>query len=274
MEELAPAKVNLVLRVLRRREDGFHEIETLMAPISLCDSLQVEPADVFQFQSNDPTLPQGEDNLVVRAARSFFSATRRKPALRITLQKRIPYGAGLGGGSSDAAATLRLLNRYCETSLTLTELGALAVNLGSDVPFFLTPHPAICRGRGEIVEATILPQQFHLLLIKPQFGVPTIWAYSRWARARQIPNGAYRPQKIGQQIFVNDLERPVFEKFVFLAELKSWLVQTGKIKIALMAGSGSTIFAVLSSPTDAVSLIERARAELDPHLWTAVCETL
>lgn len=274
MEELAPAKVNLFLRVLRRREDGFHEIETLMAPISLYDSLQIEPANVFQFQCDDPTVPAGEDNLVVRAARLFFSATQRELAVRITLRKRIPHGAGLGGGSSDAAAALRLLDRYFETNLPLGELSAFAANLGSDVPFFVGGNAAICRGRGEIVEPATLQEQVHLLLLKPEFGVHTPWAYSRWKSGREIPDVSYQPRTIGRQIFLNDLERPVFEKFVFLAQLKSWLLKTPKTKAALMAGSGSTIFAVISSPADAAPLIESARSELDPNLWAAVCQTL
>src|SRR5207302_6920513 len=111
MEELAHAKVNLSLRVLRRREDGFHEIETLMAPITLCDSLEIQPSQQFEFHCNEPNLA-GDENLVVRAARLFFSETNRDPNVSLTLHKRIPHGAGLGGGSSDAAATLRGLNRF------------------------------------------------------------------------------------------------------------------------------------------------------------------
>src|SRR5438874_146717 len=157
MEELAPAKVNFSLRVLRRRQDGFHEIETLMVPISLYDSLQVAPADAFEFYANDPTLPMGEDNLVVRAARLFFSVINREPKVRITLNKSIPHGAGLGGGSSDAAATLRLLNRFSDAKLPLEQLSALGADLGSDVPFFIGSGAAICRGRGELIQPVPLP---------------------------------------------------------------------------------------------------------------------
>jgi len=274
MEELAPAKVNLFLRVLGRRDDAFHEIETLITRITLYDSLQIERASAFEFQSNDPTLPPGEDNLVVRAALLFFSATARQPNVRITLQKKIPHGAGLGGGSSDAAATIRLLSRFFEFELSPKKLAGLAEELGSDVPFFLGESAAICRGRGEIVESVQLPGQLNLLLLKPPFGVPTPWAYSRFHQAQEIPGVIYQPQEIGRQIFVNDLERPVFEKFIFLARLKSWLLEQSEVTVALMAGSGSTVFAVVPEQTSAEALITRARDELDPNLWACFCQTL
>ena len=113
MQLFAPAKINLSFKILRRREDGFHEIETLMAPISLGDELTIEPNESgkgIAFTTDDPTLPPGEDNLVVRAARSFFEAIKEEPRVRIALRKKIPHGAGLGGGSSDAASTLLGLN--------------------------------------------------------------------------------------------------------------------------------------------------------------------
>src|SRR2546430_6107196 len=130
MEELAHAKVNLSLRVLRHREDGFHEIETLMAPVTLCDSLEIESANKVEFRCDKPALA-GEDNLVVRATRLFFSETNREPKVRLTLRKKIPHGAGLGGGSSDAAAALRGLNRFFDVGLSRERLSILAAQLGS-----------------------------------------------------------------------------------------------------------------------------------------------
>jgi 4-diphosphocytidyl-2-C-methyl-D-erythritol kinase len=273
MEELAHAKVNLFLRVLRRREDGFHEIETSMAPITLCDSLEIEPANKFEFHCDEPNLA-GDENLVVRAARLFFSETNREPKVRLTLGKEIPHGAGLGGGSSDAAAALRGLNRFFDAGLSRERLSTLAAHLGSDVSFFLNETAAICRGRGEIVMPTALPEPLSLLLLKPEFGVPSSWAYSRWQATREVAGEIYRPQKFGDITFVNDLERPVFEKFVFLAQLKTWLLKQPEVGVALMSGSGSTIFAVLRDPGSADVLIARARDELDSEMWAFVCETL
>jgi 4-diphosphocytidyl-2-C-methyl-D-erythritol kinase len=273
MEELARAKVNLFLRVLRRREDGFHEIETAMAPITLCDSLEIEPANEFEFHCDEPVLA-GEDNLVVHATRLFFSETNREPKVRLTLRKKIPHGAGLGGGSSDAAAALRGLNHFFDAGLSREQLSALAAQLGSDVSFFLNETAAICRGRGEIVTPAALPEPLRLLLLKPEFAVSSSWAYSRWQAMCEVAGEIYRPQKFGDIAFVNDLERPVFEKFVFLAQLKTWLLKQPEISAALMSGSGSTIFAVLRPKVDAESVATRARDELDRELWSCVCKTI
>jgi 4-diphosphocytidyl-2-C-methyl-D-erythritol kinase len=273
IQELAHAKVNLSLRVLRRREDGFHEIETLMAPITLCDSVEIESANEFEFHCDEPALAS-EDNLVVRAARLFFSETNREAKVRLALRKKIPHGAGLGGGSSDAAAALRGLNRFFEARLSSERLITLAAQLSSDVPFFVNGTAATCSGRGEIVTPAALPPPLSLLLLKPEFGVPSPWAYSRWQATREVVGAIYQPQKIGDIHFVNDLERPVFAKFVFLAQLKSWLLQQPEVGAALMSGSGSTIFAVLRPNADGDSIAKRAKSELDPELWSCVCETL
>ena len=197
MEELAHAKVNFSLRVLRRRPDGFHEIDTLMVPITLCDSIEITAARAFEFRCSERALPSGGDNLVVRAARLFFAETNRSPEVRIVLSKRIPHGAGLGGGSSDAAATLRVLNRFFDAGLARARLIELAAQLGSDVPFFIDEKPAICRGRGEIVTPATLPSGFRLLLLKPEFGVSTSWAYSRWRNARALHGIGYEAQQLG-----------------------------------------------------------------------------
>ena len=150
-----------------------------MARITLCDSLEIEPANEFEFHCDDPGLV-GDDNLVVRGARLFFSETTREPNVRLTLRKKIPHGAGLGGGSSDAAAALRGLNRFFDVRLSSERLITLAARLGSDVPFFVNGTAATCSGRGEIVTPAALPVPLSLLLLKPEFGVPSPWAYSRW----------------------------------------------------------------------------------------------
>src|SRR5204862_4365243 len=273
MEELAHAKVNLSLRVLRHREDGFHEIETLMAPVTLCDSLEIESANKVEFRCDKPALA-GEDNLVVRATRLFFSETNREPKVRLTLRKEIPHGAGLGGGSSDAAAALRGLNRFFDAGLSRERLSTLGAQLGSDISFFLNETATICRGRGEIVTPAALPEPLSFLLLKPEFGIPSSWAYSRWQATRKVAGEIYPPKKFGDIAFVNDLERPVFEKFVFLAQLKTWLLKQTEVSVALMSGSGSTIFAVLRSNVAGDLVAERAKSELDPKLWTCVCQTI
>ena len=273
MEELAHAKVNLLLRVLRRRDDGFHEIETLIAPITLHDSLVIEPADHLEFYCDQPGLA-GDDNLVLHAARAFFAETNREPKVRLTLRKKIPHGAGLGGGSSDAAAALRGLNRFFDARLSNQKLSSMAAKLGSDVPFFLKETAATCTGRGEIVMPARLPASLNLLRLKPEFGVPSAWAYSRWHATRELAGTVYEPQEFADIIFANDLERPVFEKFVFLGQMKSWLRVQPEVGAALMSGSGSTVFAVLHSNADPDAIAARAKNQLDPNLWTCGCKTI
>jgi 4-diphosphocytidyl-2-C-methyl-D-erythritol kinase len=275
MQVLAPAKINLSLRILRRRDDGFHEIETFISPISLADELDLQPiAAGIELRCSDPTVPTGDDNLVVRAARAFFDATRVSGGISVSLQKNIPHGAGLGGGSSDGAATLLALNQLFDTKLPREALAKIAESLGSDVPFFLFESAAFCRGRGELISPQELSEPFSLLLLKPEFGVATPWAYSKWRDAEQIPGVNYDVQEYRDHSFVNDLERPVFEKFIFLAKLKMWLLDQPEVAVALMSGSGSTIFAVLKHPERAEELAVRAKKELDPNLWTCVSDDL
>ena len=172
MQVLAPAKINLSLKILRRRDDGFHEIETLIAPISLADKIDIERQSRWiDFSCDDPTVPSGDENLVVRAAKAFFEKTKISGGVGIKLQKKIPHGAGLGGGSSDAAATLRTLNQLFETKLSREELAKLGSTIGSDVSFFLFESAAICKGRGEIVSPTKLKKKLSILLLKPAFSV-------------------------------------------------------------------------------------------------------
>ena len=277
MQLRAPAKVNLSFQIRARRPDGFHEIETLMAPISVYDQINITHAESgggIHLTCDDASLPTGDDNLVVRAARLFCNVTNHEPALHIDLQKGIPHGAGLGGGSSDAAAVLLGLNELLETHLSVGRLAGTAGELGSDVPFFVYRSAAICRGRGELITRTALPRQLPLLLLKPGFAVPTPWAYSRWKDAAELADVSYMPQAFEGVTFFNDLERPVFEKHVFLGQEKMWLLAQPEVGAAMMSGSGSTLFAVLRDVGSADVVAHRAKEELDPDLWTCACETL
>ena len=275
MQVLAPAKINLSLKILGRRGDGFHEIETLIAPISLYDKIDIKKQSRWiDFSCDDPTLPSGDENLVVRVAKAFFEKTKISSGVGIKLHKKIPHGAGLGGGSSDAAATLRALNQLFETKLSREELAKFGSTIGSDVSFFLFESVAVCKGRGEIVEPTKLKKKLSILLLKPAFSVSSAWAYSRWQDSREIPGILYQPQNFDGQSFLNDLERPVFEKFVFLAHLKTWLLKQAEVGAALMSGSGSTVFAVMRDHADIDLVAKRAREELDPEIWTCASETI
>ncbi len=264
----APAKLNLSLRVLGKRDDGFHEIDTLMVKLPrLADQLDFSQADRFSFACDDPSVPGDEQNLVVKAVRAYEAAAGVHCHCSISLKKAIPHGAGLGGGSSDAATTLLGLNRIHDFKLGVEKLHQIAASLGSDIPFFLTSGASRCTGRGEKITPAPCPAALPVLLLKPDFPVPTNDAYGRWKHSFGVPGIPYDPQEVLGTTLVNDLERPVFEKHRFLAELKQWLLERRETVAALMSGSGSTVFAILHPAADPLGLATSARAELDPGLW-------
>ena len=277
MQVFAPAKINLSLKILGRRPDGFHDIETFIAPISLRDELKIDKnkaAEGVEFRCDDQSVPTSHENLVVRAAKAFLAAAKLKASVSIELKKQIPHGAGLGGGSSDAASTLLALNKLFETNLPREALAKLGETIGSDVPFFIFESAAMCRRRGELVAPEKLKEKMSILLLKPEFGVATAWAYQRWQDSREIPGISYALQEFNGHRFANDLERPVFEKFVFLAQMKTWLRNQPEVGVALMSGSGSTVFAVMRSNVDIDLVAKRAKDLLDPRLWTFAAHTL
>jgi 4-diphosphocytidyl-2-C-methyl-D-erythritol kinase len=277
MQVFAPAKINLSLKILGPRPNGFHDIESFIAPISLCDELKIEKnnaAEGVEFRCDDASVPTGDENLVVRAVQAFFEAAKLKASVSIELKKKIPHGAGLGGGSSDAASTLLALNKLFETNLPREALAKLGETIGSDVPFFIFESAAMCRGRGELVKPEKLKEKMSILLLKPEFGVATAWAYQRWQDSREIPGISYALQEFNGHRFANDLERPVFEKFVFLAQMKTWLRNQPEVGVALMSGSGSTVFAVMRPNVDLDLVAKRAKDQLDPRLWTCAVQIL
>ncbi|HEY2574292.1 MAG TPA: 4-(cytidine 5'-diphospho)-2-C-methyl-D-erythritol kinase [Verrucomicrobiaceae bacterium] len=272
----APAKINLHLRILGRRDDGFHELETRICPISLADKIRLETRTdgKVKLTCADPTVPADESNLALRALRAFEAATGIRRGWNIDLQKTIPSGAGLGGGSSDAAAVLRGLNESCDHSLPAEVLYGLAAGLGSDVPFFLHGKTCDARGRGEAVIPVAFPWQLPVVLVKPRFGISTPWAYERWQESRELPGVLYAPQLCPWGVMVNHLERPVFEKWTMLAALKTWLLDQAETRAALMSGSGSTLFAVAQDGASAEALAQRAQAWCGDTTWVHVAQTL
>jgi 4-diphosphocytidyl-2-C-methyl-D-erythritol kinase len=275
MKVRAPAKVNLQLRILGRRADGFHDIETIIMPVSLSDELTIEisSGDVISLTCDDPELPIDQSNLARAAAHEFQQETGLRFAASIQLRKHIPIAGGLGGGSSDAAAVLSALDQLLDSRLGIESLQKIAARIGSDVPFFVHPGPAICRGRGEIIEPFVAPKNLDVLLMKPPFGVETAWAYKAWATARAAPDGLEAEQDLGWIKIFNALERPVFEKFIVLPVMKDWLLNQPEVRAAGMSGSGSTIFALLRDNASGGPLEQRAKALFGKTLWTALCQT-
>ncbi len=289
----APAKINLSLKILGKRADGYHELETVIATLALSDSLTIDKLErpgELQFSCSEPGVPADDTNLVVQAVHAYRQASGTQDGLSIHLQKNIPHGAGLGGGSSDAAATLQALNRLNDEALEPSHLRELAATLGSDVPFFLAAGPARCTGRGEVVTPLERPlPDWPLLLIKPPFGISTPWAYKAYAGEHNTPpeeepesfdpqhtdvcsyGGPGSPSSLAQSIdgweLQNDLEPPVFTKYLPLAEIKTWLLEQPKCRAAMMSGSGSTLFAILKNPADAEPLQQRIHQRYGDTFW-------
>jgi 4-diphosphocytidyl-2-C-methyl-D-erythritol kinase len=260
----APAKLNLRLKVTGRRPDGYHELVSLMVPIDVCDVLefQVTPDTVKLFWEGLP-VPVDEHNLVRRAAEAFFERSEVKGGVSIRVCKNIPVAAGMGGGSSDAAATLLSLNRLWSRPLSLETLRDMALKLGADVPFFLEPRPSIARGIGELLEPAERWPEVWYLIVSPPFQVSTEWVYGN-LRLRLTSNEYDRiKEELGKERLVisqfleNDLETVTSSKFPILGRIKKTLLDAGA-EGALMTGSGPSVFGVFASRNQA----EQARDKI------------
>ncbi len=270
MKISSPAKINLALEILGRRPDGFHELATWMIPVGLTDKIEIEPASNSSFVSNVPELETDPSNLVVRAAELFNRVALVETQYAIRLEKEIPIGAGLGGGSSNAAATLRLLNRIHNGRLGPEQLYDLAATLGSDVAFFVDGRSAWCTGRGEKIEPRDFPDDLWVCLFKPGFGVSTAGAYRAYA---QLPGNLKRGRETGTKWgkLRNDLEQAVLPKYLFLALIKEWLQRQPDSLFALMSGSGSTVFTIVQSQSAGDLMRARFRKEFGEQTWATVC---
>jgi 4-diphosphocytidyl-2-C-methyl-D-erythritol kinase len=281
----SPCKVNLLLNILGKRADGFHELETVFHPVNVCDHLRFDHAGSgIKLTCNEPTLPTDRRNLVHRAAAKFLEAAKISDGIKIHLEKKLPLAAGLGGGSGNAAITLLGLNELFGSPLTSEQLHAIAATLGSDVNFFLQPKPALAIGRGEQVRSLDFFPALHgatFLLIHPGFGISTAWAYQNLARFPAALNGQPgRAQKLVAQLqttdlataasgFYNSLEAPALDKFPVLALYQEFLRAHGAA-VALMSGSGSTTFAIFQKSGEAETAVEKFKAKFGATGWTAI----
>ena len=245
LQVLCPAKVNLYLRVLGRRADGYHDLLSIMQPLSLADELLISPAPPgIILDCDQPGIPRGPGNLVWQAALEFQRATGRKVGAHIQLRKRIPVAAGLGGGSSDAAGTLLALNTLAGGPLKAELLHSLAVGLGADVPFFLGLSPAVARGIGEQLSPLQLPAYWYLLL-NPGVRVSTRWVYESLdldslKRYKVLEEGKWDPEQPAAWVH-NDLESVTLKKHPELGEMLETLERLGA-RARGMSGSGPTLF--------------------------------
>jgi len=256
VQKLAPAKINLFLHVLRKRADGYHEISSLMQKISLYDELtfSLRPAGII-LKCLNSDLPTSEDNLVFRAARSIFSYSGYQSGIEITLTKNIPLAAGLGGGSSDAAATLLALNKICRLGLKKAELMKLGAKLGADVPFFIFGNCALAAGIGERLKAWKNLPKLHICLINPCFFLSTKLVYENLnlRLTKERINYSIAPfielSNIIREMH-NDLEPVALKMHPELADIKLLLLQQGALG-AMMSGSGPTVFGIFADEKSA-----------------------
>ena len=255
----APAKINVILRILDRRPDGFHNLWSIMQTVALEDEVQIRlraDRQDIQLRCDATQLAADQGNLVYRAATAVLARAQRSIGLDIELRKRIPMGAGLGGGSSDAAATIIGLNRLLRLEWSPTQMADVGQSLGSDVPFFLFAPSAFVAGRGETVRPVVVEGARWVVLVNPGFGVNTKWAYQELAATRTVVTPLSLVQReLDRQSRVswaqliaaaeNDFETPVFAAQGKLREIKRSLQAQGA-EIALLSGSGATVFGVFA----------------------------
>ncbi len=274
-----PAKVNLYLKVVGRRADGYHNLVSVMQPLTLADELTLElSGTTVHLECNHPGLPTDERNLAMRAARLFQTVAGRPAGLRLRLHKRIPVAAGLGGGSSDAAGVLRGLNDLAGHPLTEADLHRLAARLGADVPFFLGEGPALARGIGTDLKALELPE-FWFVLINPGFAVDTGWVYrnlqldgtrlSEDNLLAAVDSGLQRPEDLSW--LTNDLESVTLRRYPEMEAWKAALRQRGA-QVALMSGSGPTVFGIF--PDEESSGEAAATLRGGEQVWVAMTRGL
>lgn len=256
----APAKINLYLKILGKREDGYHNIYTIMQKVSLYDIIELQfiKKNRIIVETDCADIPCGENNLAFKAASIFFAHLGEEKGIKIFIKKRIPSGAGLGGGSSDAGAVLRALNKLLGAGFNRVEMLKLAEKVGSDVPFFVHPcKSAIVEGRGELLTPIALEEKWYLL-VKPPFSISTAWAYESFDKLKIVLTKHVKSFKIFNlnkrdflKRFTNDLEKVCMKEFPVLKEIKKRLMASGALN-AVMSGSGSTMIGIYNSRDEAL----------------------
>ncbi|MDI3534011.1 MAG: 4-diphosphocytidyl-2-C-methyl-D-erythritol kinase [Thermosediminibacterales bacterium] len=269
----ARAKINLSLDVLDRRNDGYHDIETVMQSLELHDTIVLkEKGKGIELRCSDPEIPTDESNLAFKAAKSIMDLFEIKQGISIEIQKNIPAAAGLGGGSADAAAVLTGLNQLWRLGLNREELSGIGKNIGADVPFCLHGGTALCRGIGEkITELPPLPK-LNLILLKPFINISTAWAYNKYDEISHIltrPNTAAIIKALEKkdvmtlaQNLCNVLEQVVINKFPFVEDLKALLKSVGALG-SLMSGSGSCVYGIFNDESTAVRAYKILKRNFD-----------
>jgi 4-diphosphocytidyl-2-C-methyl-D-erythritol kinase len=246
----SPAKINFGLNIIEKRSDGFHNLETIFYPLELCDKIIFEKSVDFSFTSNVASLEKDPTNLIIKALRLVEEFIGRKLNVKISLQKVIPIGGGLGGGSSNAAHTLLSLNELFELKIPIEVINTMSLQLGSDVPFFIKPITSFATSRGEILEPINFEIKKPLLLINPRIHISTKWAFQNIIPQKpklQLKEVVRKDKSFisYRESIKNDFEEIVLKTYPELSDLKKKLYEFGA-DFVLMSGSGSTFFAIFS----------------------------
>ena len=270
MKLLAPAKINLYLEIVSKRQDGYHNLESVMHTVSLCDELEFSDSDKIELVC-DKAICSPEKNLVYKTAVKLKDKFSVNKGVKIILKKNIPAGAGLGGGSSDAAATILALNKYWNLNLSKKELEEFASTIGADVPFFLTGGTAKIEGIGDIVKKLKVNNKYYFVLVKPDFGVSTVEAYSKikmpltninkFNKIIELLESSKLDKIVSKELFFNRFESTVFSDYPEIQKIKSVLSNLGAV--SLMSGSGATVFGLVSDEQEAKSIAE----QLKKYTW-------
>jgi 4-diphosphocytidyl-2-C-methyl-D-erythritol kinase len=274
IEAHSPAKVNLMLKIVKKREDGYHEIRTIFQKISLHDTLRFtlreEPG--IRIRTSDPNLSTGKENLIYRAASAVLQRSAYGGGVSIALRKRIPVGAGLGGGSSNAATTLKALNLLLNLNLSPRKLMDFGLRIGADVPFFLMEGSALGAGIGERLRKIDLPELWYVL-INPGFEVSTAWAYEHHVLTKErIDYNIHKFPRIPEEvagILWNDLEGVVSRAHPEISAAKEILFSEGALG-ALMTGSGPTVFGIFGGQGGASKAYKKIRAMVTGEGWVVL----
>lgn len=255
----APAKINVGLNIVNKRDDGFHNLETVFYHIDdLYDELTFEKSNKLELFFVEKNQILENDNIIIKAVKLLEQKTGKILNIKITLKKNIPIGAGLGGGSSDGAATLKAINKLYSLNLTFEELKTLALELGSDVPLFLYDYPTIGKSRGELLEKTKLKIDLPILLVNPGIHISTKDAFSTIVPKQNIfDNSEIQNCEIDEWggNVVNDFEKSVFELHPEIKNIKAKLTENGA-QFSLMSGTGSTVYGIFESISKAKSVAE------------------
>jgi 4-diphosphocytidyl-2-C-methyl-D-erythritol kinase len=248
----SPAKINLGLNVVRKREDGYHDLETIFIPLLLSDRITFTKSTKSSFRTDSELLNQLKDNLILKAIKLLEDVTNRKFILDIVVKKIIPIGGGLGGGSSNAAITLKAVNKMFDLRLEYELLAEIALQLGSDVPYFLNPVPSFAESRGERLQPLKVEIPYPILIVNPGVKIDTGWAFKKIRPARPImkisdifQEGLIDFDRIKSYV-KNDFEAIVFKEFPLIEQIKEEFYQQGA-EFALMSGTGSTVYGIFSN---------------------------